>query len=1003
MTGTDVDKLREELRSTKKELKETKKEKLRKEDKLENEKLALSQRIEELERALTHQENRKNHYKSEAKTLSVKLEQLTAESTELEKEKSSLKDENKDLANRLEESSAEVLNLQDNIAALKKRKDHYKNEATELSSSLQQVTATNTELVAAKSSLEKKNEDLKAKNGKQEERITELESTNAKKDGEVKEAREKIDEYKTKLNTANEQIRNLESSLIEYKDRIAALEEEEYPYDAKSLGALEERIEVLEGDKNNLIREKDEANQMISQLREQLTQAENRISILARSVDKKPDVVESAADSIVMPEDKPNGVHGKLSIDKVVDVDSDKIIDSYEFFKKKKHSEVIAMRRTLQEAIILDKPKYICYYCGQMVKLAGNGKRGVVAFFSHLRDSDDCDCKTTTGLTKAIINARKYQGQPTSERHKYLEGAICEALTSNVSIQKGIHDVKLESTVFGDHPLFKWRKPDIYFRYHDIEVVMEVQLSAALCSVVAEREMFYRMKNIFIIWVLNFEENSEYVNADNLIMKEIYYNNRGNAFFFDTKAQQASVERGELVLTCRWLNNKGQWSNPEGQLVTLSELKYDKRTYKPYYHEGINAEDSQRISETEEIVKLLDARYEREQQRKKSKEYAKERLIDALDIDKIDKEYLKLKMGKSVKDGLYGLVSIGEGKEILPPEYKSIHNWHTSGIFKLCNEKGLYGLCNSSGQILLPLEYGKIPKTADKSVLIDRKNPSTGLLESRLIKVNADNNIDLSEVFCNLELIQDKFYVATKHVDGKYKKGLVDLDGKIVIDTKYDSIIWYANNLFVVESQGHYGIVNTENKIILDIQYDKIGKLEDGKAKVLWGKNKGEIDDKGHLIVQTSIVVSVEEHTRKDKTVNGWLLCNEHGKSLSDTCFDEIAHYQGSCYGLSKDSIGKIGGYKADKACSVECVMLEKKKKGLLFKLGQKVVRMNNRQRKKDSTKRYEQGKIYNLYISFIREDDNMIYLSPIPTFGAMLKNPNKQRPREQSRKGGTI
>lgn len=977
LTGIDVDKLREELRSIKKELKEANKEKLRNNDK-----------IEDFKRKVSHLEDRKNHYKSEVRTLSSNLQQLNSVNLELEAKNKTLKGENKELGERNEVLSVDVQRLQEHIAELKNRKNHYKNEAAELSSRLQQLTSDISELEAAKSSLKRKNEDLTAENSKHKERISELESGKAKSDKNAEETREKISALKSERDKAKEEINKLESSLAEYKEKETAYEEPDSSCDAGSQRNLEEKIEVLEGEKSTLIRERDEAIMEVSRLKEQLTQAENQNVILERSLSSGPQIVESNEEPSTLPEDETNGVHSLLSINKVVDVDTDTIIDSYEFFRTKKHSEVMAMRRTLQEAIILGKPKYICYYCGQIVKLSGNGKRGVVAFFSHLHDSDDCDCKTTTGLSKAIINARKYHGQQTSQRHKDLERAISDALTSNASINKGIYDVKLESVVFGDHPLFKWRKPDIYFRYQDIEVVMEVQLSAALCSIVAEREMFYRMKNIFIIWVLNFEENSEYVNEENLIMKEIYYNNRGNAFFFDTKAQQASVERGELVLTCRWLNNKGRWSNPEGELVTLSDLKYDKGTYKPYYHEGINAEDSKELKKTEEIVKLLDARYERELLWKKSKDYAKEKLIDTLDIDRIDKEYSKLKMGKSVKDGLYGLVSMGDGSEILPPEYKSIHIWHASGIFRLCNEKGLYGLCNSSGQILLPLEYGKISKTADKSVLIDRKNPTTGLLESRLIRVNAGNAIELSEVFCNLEPMLDRFYVVTKQIDGKYKKGLVDLDGEVVIDAKYASINWFADNLFVVESQGYYGIINTKNKVILDIQYDKIGKLKNGKAKVHWGKNRGEIDDKGHFIVQKSIVVSSKNHTRKDKTVNGWILYRENGKELSDTYYDEIAHYQGSCYGLKKDTINKIGEYRADKTCSVECVMLEKKKNGLLFKLGQKIVRMNNRQRKKDITKKYEPGKTYDLYVSFIREDDNMVYLSPLPTFGALLKSP---------------
>ncbi len=52
-----------------------------------------------------------------------------------------------------------------------------------------------------------------------------------------------------------------------------------------------------------------------------------------------------------------------------------------------KHSvnELMHWRRALEESILMGKPRLICPYCHQMLKLCGRKcQRGVVSYFSHL-------------------------------------------------------------------------------------------------------------------------------------------------------------------------------------------------------------------------------------------------------------------------------------------------------------------------------------------------------------------------------------------------------------------------------------------------------------------------------------------------------------------------------------------------------------------------------------------------------------------------------------------
>lgn len=129
------------------------------------------------------------------------------------------------------------------------------------------------------------------------------------------------------------------------------------------------------------------------------------------------------------------------TISEVFDVKEGCIIYTSEFFKRGEH-EIMHWRRALEEAILVGKPRLICPYCKQMVKLCGRrSTRGHVSYFSHLYDSDDCEIKTTTQLTKEEIEARKYGQVQESERHIRLKTLIAEALSTPASIAKGISDV----------------------------------------------------------------------------------------------------------------------------------------------------------------------------------------------------------------------------------------------------------------------------------------------------------------------------------------------------------------------------------------------------------------------------------------------------------------------------------------------------------------------------------------------------------------------------------
>lgn len=253
----------------------------------------------------------------------------------------------------------------------------------------------------------------------------------------------------------------------------------------------------------------------------------------------------------------------EYTINEVFDIKEEQIYQANEFLSKSEH-ELMHWRRALEESILMGKPRLICPYCHQMLKLCGRKcQRGVVSYFSHLYDSEDCLIKTTTQLTKEEIEIRKYGKVNESKRHQELKHLIADVLQDEKSREMGIDGVQIEKRIDSQLPYMNWRRPDVQAQYKGMNIVFELQLSTTFLSVVVDRDIFYRLNGYFIVWVFNFDDNKEYVNLHNMMCKDIYYANKRNVFILDKKAQELSRERGELVLCCQWLDADGSFSEAE--------------------------------------------------------------------------------------------------------------------------------------------------------------------------------------------------------------------------------------------------------------------------------------------------------------------------------------------------------------------------------------------------------------------------------------------------------
>ena len=601
----------------------------------------------------------------------------------------------------------------------------------------------------------------------------------------------------------------------------------------------------------------------------------------------------------------------RLTMKSVWDVKNGKEINAYDFFKQPE-SEIIMMRRTLQTAIIANKPVFVCPYCHQMVKISGKRtSRGRASFFSHLYDSDACMIKTTTGLSKEQIEASKYGLVAESERHIRLKNLIAEALNSQMKTDGNISDVQIEKRINSQLPYMRWRRPDVQAKYKQYNLVFELQLSTTFISTIVDRDLFYRLNNFYIIWVFNFDDNQEYVNLSNLMCKDIYYANKRNVFVFDEEAQEESVKRGKLCLKCNWLDSNNHWhfSKEDAIIVTLDDLKYDLDNKKPFYFDA----DEEYFKKYPELLK-----------ERRNREITREEIISALlekerlandeyegqsqeRRDEAQKEMLRTgEVGTIYKKGSnYGLSY--NGTILVPAKYTSISEYDERGYATIQMGRFYKGLIDKLGNIIVPCEktteivihsdnsivyrkgtiewymvgikepiatYHKDKvsiKTIDERVdCITFSNDSRKYTDNRIYIIDNELMVckDFSSDPCrwvarNLggEIVKEFDFLDMAFQNGRifvkkkslyhYLCGILDYSFEVLLSPIYDGIEsdFCYDGAYLVRSDWQYGVISQDGSTILDCEYSDIKK---GANCYIVGKNKryGILDSSYKPILQ---------------------------------------------------------------------------------------------------------------------------------------------------------
>ena len=562
------------------------------------------------------------------------------------------------------------------------------------------------------------------------------------------------------------------------------------------------------------------------------------------------------------------------TIDEVFDVKNNVILHSCDFFKKSEH-ELMHWRRALEEAVLIGEPLLICPYCKQMLKLCGRKDiRGVVSYFSHLYDSDECDIKSTSHLSKDAILAHKYGGVCESNRHRNLKYLIADALSLERSQEIGVSSVEIEKRIQSQIPYLNWRRPDIHAQYKDMNLIFELQLSTTFLSVVVDRDIFYRLNGYYIIWVFNFDDNQEYVNLHNMMCKDIYYANKRNIFIFNERAQELSREKRELILCCQWLDTNGKFTKEE--YVSLEQLSFDSETFKPYYVDA----DELYYDSNPHIKENIDYLEKSRAEILQSLMERQKRELELLEAECIRLEKFKKWINEHQekaeiyeRDGKYGFIY--DGQILSKAIYSSIEWNHDLQKFNITKARRK-GLANRAGEISIPCTCSKIEQLDnDLYLIVEKNNWRIWKSTSTLKKVSTTDSYSFDKLKYNFSLIlftfkerggwheskktflifpnhhtleidkidkindtvEIKNEIYSIHKDGYIYRNIINdinlviagvkligisKSGKVVIPPVYHKLNYFSDKCIFAQKDGYTGIITIDNQTIVPIEFNDI-------------------------------------------------------------------------------------------------------------------------------------------------------------------------------------
>lgn len=278
------------------------------------------------------------------------------------------------------------------------------------------------------------------------------------------------------------------------------------------------------------------------------------------------------------------------------------------------------------------------------------------------------------------------------------------------------------------------------------------------------------------------------------------------------------------------------------------------------------------------------------------------------------------------KNGQAGLLK--NNKEILNYEYEDIQ-YNVLGSIFVTKRNGKYGAVNQEGTTVLYSEYDNVYtggmylnalKNKDIFIFdlngnkIDTNVVSKTKTENANYYITIDKNNKYKVVDSKENIIIDKDYTYIEYLPGDYfiverdsKSGIIDFNGKSVIELKYDSISRInETDILQMETDQNITLYNLNMKEIVSMNNAIIKEVKDEKSYILLYSDTDfkYLDKKGNILTSQTIF---ENNTLFAKKINGkWGFVDKNGNIKVQNDYELVTDFNKYGFaGIKKD--GKWG------------------------------------------------------------------------------------------------
>lgn len=668
------------------------------------------------------------------------------------------------------------------------------------------------------------------------------------------------------------------------------------------------------------------------------------------------------------------------SIKYVYDEVNKRTIDANEFFKRS-IEEIAKESRRLAEAAISGEIYWTCGCCRKRVKIGHRSYRGNESLF-FVHGDRNINCPWSPWSSDSTIKKRDELGLIDDDRlglsdnltEEELQNAINYKemlhglLSSTNSVNMGINHVQINPVIISDIPYLRWKRPDLSFEYKNKRIVLMIQKTSHNISEIVDRDIFFRLNNIHIIWIFTSSNNSSYDYMRKLNYKDTMFDNHRNVFVFDEEARESSINSDQLLLKCNWLDDNDNWaikisnSGSNGQLISLDKMIFDDEYCKPFYfdankiyfekHTDAKALYLENLKTREELLELIEENWTRDPNYLEANTIMRQTNRKAVPFEysglwgfKFNTTLLIAPIfdnePKQIDDN-YWLVEKDNNLGIVNRFGQKVVNWN--GIIKcddmrydelnkriLFSRDDRWGVSDNQGNELISPQYLKITNWNTDIYLVDLgealqliniKNNPINPYQFEYVNQLIDNKAEASiyDVEDGTFSIR-KGYLNEKgqiiHTESKKLAngtilfeefenwGVLDSSGKVLIPCKFTEICYLGDELYKVQQEGKWGVYDISNSTYcIPIQYDSIGDFINGSALTCLNGVKKYVDKNNNVINEDT--VDLQEGFKKTKIAGKWGIMDADNNEIIPHKYDEIGSFRSRLIGIINGRMIKL-------------------------------------------------------------------------------------------------